>query len=42
MLGDPMVLEKYRRNCVEWWTNSKIKTKRQVEELVNRTIFNKG
>ena len=42
MLGDPMVLEKYRRNCVEWWTNSKIKTKRQVEELVNKTIFNKG
>lgn len=42
MLGDPMVLEKYRRNCVEWWTNSKIKTKKQVEELVNKTIFNKG
>ncbi|NBP02196.1 MAG: hypothetical protein EBU90_19145 [Proteobacteria bacterium] len=42
MLSDSNLLEKYRRRCVEWWAESKITTKREVEELVQRTIFNKG
>lgn len=42
MLRDERVLENYRKSCVEWWAESKAKTKKQVEDLVQRTIFNKG
>lgn len=41
MLADQVVLEKYRRHCVNWWTESKLKAKKQVEELVSKTIFNR-
>lgn len=42
MSENPAVVEKYRRHCIDWWTESKRKTKLQVEQLVERTIFNKG
>jgi len=42
MLKNPEVVEKYRQHCIDWWTESKRKTKSQVEQLVEKTIFNKG
>jgi len=41
MLKKPEELEAYRLNCLNWWNDSKIKTKQQVEHLVEKTIYKK-